>query len=196
MQDLEPQEANNFTEIPKRGGGFFGFVKNFLVFVLLIGVIVGSFWISFNLGRRILVPTKKLPQRRIQIEIPEPPAEIAGLQKLEDVADKVIEKASVQKAPVKKKTVSKPIPKQTTIKKTVAAAPSGHYYKVQAGVFNNKNNAVSLSKKLNASGFANFIRKLNSGWRVQAGAFRTKNRALVLQQLLTSKGFTSSLIYE
>jgi cell division septation protein DedD len=170
---------------PKRKSGFAGLIKNFLLLLLLAGIIVASFWVSFHLGKRILVPVKKIPERRIEVAIPEPPPSIAAMQRLEEVMIEELEKEE-QASVVVAKPKPKPKPKAGAI----------HYYKVQAGVFSEKNNAVGFAKKLGASGFETYIKKVSKGWRVQVGAFFKKAQALDLQNTLNAKGFKSIIIYE
>jgi N-acetylmuramoyl-L-alanine amidase len=185
-EQLEGSRIRN--DIPQQNG-FLTFLRSSFVFILLALVIIGSFWVSFNLGKKLLVPVKKdIP--KIEVAMPEPPVSIVDLQELEKAAEK--------EAAKKKAAVAKPKPKtarRTTYRRSYAAA-SGKYYKVQAGVFNSKSNALSLSKKLKTSGFETFIRKLSSGWRVQAGAYRSKKWAQKLQRSLRAKGFDSVLVYE
>ncbi|MFC1540511.1 SPOR domain-containing protein [Candidatus Margulisiibacteriota bacterium] len=200
METLDPtpyhNEGPDVVNIPKKGGGFLEFLKHSFLLVLLIGVIVSSFWVSFNLGKRLLVPVRKLPQRNIEIALPEPPAVIAALEEFEEVTVVAEEDLSplVKVVETPKAAQPKPEPKPT-VSRTVA--PSGaKYYKVQAGVFSDKANAFSQAQKLKASGFETFIRKVSQGWRVQAGAYFSKQWALNLQSSLKAKGFESVLIYE
>jgi hypothetical protein len=192
METLDPtpnqNEGPDVFNIPKKGGGFLAFLKHSILLVLLVGVIVSSFWVSFNLGKRLLVPVKKMPERNIEVALPEPLAAIAVLEEFEEVA--VV--AEEELLPVVEVVQPKPKP---AVKK--AAVPSGtKYYKIQAGVFSDKANAYSQAQKLRVSGFDTFIRKVSQGWRVQAGAYFNKKWALNLQRSLKAKGFESVLIYE
>jgi hypothetical protein len=176
------------NEIPQENR-FLAALKNLLVLLVLVAVIVGSFWVSFHLGRRLLVPVQKTPQQ-IKVAIPEPPPSIAHLQKLEDIEGITGEVRHIEVKPVTVTTVAR-------VRPTVGyTAGSGTYYKVQAGFFKVKSNAIALAGKLRASGFESFIRKIDSGWRVQAGAFKSKKWAQDLQRSLKAKGFESVLIYE
>lgn len=174
-------EDNKIEVPPKRKSGFAGLIKNLLLFLLLAGVIVASFWISFHLGKRILVPVKKIPEHKIEVAIPEPPPSIAAMQSLEEVSPPAVEK---------------PEPKPEPEPELEPKVETKHYYKVQAGVFSQKNNAVEFAKKLRASGFETYIKKVCKGWRVQVGAFSKKARAQHLQNTLKAKGFKSIVIYE
>lgn len=159
-------------------------LKNILIFVLLVVLILGSFWVSFSLGRRLLSPSRKAPVK-IEVAVPEPPASIAHLQKVAMA--------------VKKTTASKPAVKKTV--KQTAVCPSTtavkvRYYKIQAGWFSNKNSATALSERLIGDGFETLVKKSGKGWRVQTGAFRSKAGALNLQKSLKAKGYKSSIIVE
>jgi cell division protein FtsN len=157
-------------------------IKNIVLFLLLIALIVGSFWVSFNLGKKILSPVKK-PEKKIDVAIPEPPPSIAGLQSLEEL--EVVEEKTVM------------APKEKVEPVVTQRIPSvGPYYKVQAGYFNNKNNALNLSAKLQANGVDTFVRKIGKGYRVQAGAYSTKKWAIVQRDALKRKGFDAIIIFE
>ncbi|MDI6731948.1 MAG: SPOR domain-containing protein [Candidatus Margulisbacteria bacterium] len=152
-------------------------LRGLLVFVLLIGVIVGSFWISFELGKRVLGSAGNPPAKIIPVKIPEVPPEIAGLQE------------SVSTA--------------TTLKKVAAAAHEkqvkptrNQYYKVQAGVFKDKAGAEDLASMLKEEGIDHFIRKTAAGWRVQVGAYKTRAQAEARRTALKQKGYNPSIIIE
>ena len=180
-------------EAPKRKSGFLGFVKNFILFLLLAGIIIASFWVSFLLGKRILVPVKKIPEPRIEIAIPEPPPSIAALQEFEEVLEK--EKAESPQVTVGK-TEPKRVEEPNTTKETGYSQSGTQYYKVQAALYADKGRALELAQRLDASGFATYLKKANAGWRVQVGAFKKKSHALHLQRSLKIKGFESKIIYE
>ena len=97
-----------------------------------------------------------------------------------------------------KRVVKQPALPQPKVRKPSYSAPSSgsHYYKVQAGVFSSKADALSLSSELNANGFETFVRKTSQGWRVQVGAFQKKSQAESLRNSLSAKGFTATVFYE
>jgi hypothetical protein len=179
-QDVKPMR------IPSKSR-FSGFLKSLLLLLLLVALILGSFWISFNLGKRLLVPVKKPAPARIEVPIPEPPPSLAGLQRIEDLT---------KEAKPVAKPAAKPAAKAPVSAKVCAPQKPCQYYKVQAGFFVNKDNALNLAKKLQSNGFGTFLKKFKNGWRVQVGAFSSKARALQLQKSLKAKGFDSTLIYE
>ncbi len=188
----EPVDQEEQEMIPPRGSGFFGALKNLVLFVVLVAIIGASFWVSFLLGKRILVPVKNIPDQKIQVDIPEPPPSIAALQDVEELGldDEEFSKTTpttIKKAPVKKTISTRTYP---------VSSGGTRYYKVQAGYFSSRSSALSLASKLRASGFSTYVRKIGSGWRVQAGAYYTKTYAQNLQRSLKKKGFNSTLIYE
>ena len=184
----EESNPDRHIDIP-RGRGNLGLIKNALLFGLLVILIVGSFWVSFNLGRKILTPAGR-PEKKVDMVIPEPPDSIASLQSLEEIEE--IERKSMIVAPEErgKETVSK----DTTT--TTTTPPSGQYYKIQAGFFHGKSNATRLVNNLKGSGISAFMRQIGKGWRVQAGAYRSKTYAKIQQKALKSKGFDAIIIYE
>ncbi|KPJ67194.1 hypothetical protein AMJ44_07345 [candidate division WOR-1 bacterium DG_54_3] len=178
-------------EAPKRKNGFLGFVKNLILFLLLIGVIVASFRVSFLLGRRILVPIKKIPERKIDIVIPESPPSIAALQDLEEVME-----AELGEAESPRVTIAEAKPAAVAEPKIIKFQSGIHYYKVVAGLYTDKERATALVQDLSANGFGTYLKEMNAGWRVQVGAFKDKVRAQHLQRSLKIKGFDSKIVYE
>ena len=193
----------NFGQAAGTGkeNGLVALLKNALIFLVLIGVVAASFLVSFQLGRKILVPTKKVGQ--ITAAIPETPASIKSLQKLQAIMSS--ETAGKGKQPgelsnsssvtvSRKSKTGRKIKCLRTTRHAVAA--SGHYYKVQAGLFRRKANAAALADKLKASGIDVFIRRTGGRWRVQAGAYKTSNLAAAMRQTLSKLGYQSKVIYE
>lgn len=171
--------GKGIRERKKKNPKDFGWLKNLFVALLLVGIVVGSFWISYLIGKKMLVPVKPLPKRVI------PTPSITPEEVLKEVTTPPPPKIEVAKEETKA-----PSPKPAVTEKL-------HYYKVQAGVFKTKTEALSLAKKLDSSGFPTFVRKLENGmWRVQVGAFKTRNRAEILQGQLKTKGYSSTIIYE
>ncbi|MFH1347137.1 MAG: SPOR domain-containing protein [Candidatus Margulisiibacteriota bacterium] len=188
------EESKVMHDIPRRNR-FFSFIKSLFVFSLLAVIIVGSFWVSFNLGKKILVPVKKNMPNRIEAAIPEPPVSIVDLQEMDKIADKILEdeKASAVKQQPKPKTSRKIAYKAP---KPRYSSPSVKHYKVQAGLFSNKTSALNLARKLRAQGIEAFARSVSEGWRVQAGAYESKQWAQKQQSSLKAKGFDSTLVHE
>ena len=187
--DIEVSPEGN----QKRPNRFLRFLKSCFLFVLLIAVIGSSFWVSYLLGKRILVPVKNLPDRKIEVIIPEPPPSIAALEKAEIKIAAVSSKVLLVEEKVKNTSAKKT---EAAKKEKYASVDQKTYYKVQAGVCSDKTNAMDLAEKLNLSGFHTYLRRVSSGWRVQVGAFSKKVEALGLQNMLQSKGFSSTLLYE
>jgi cell division protein FtsN len=165
-------------------------LKNALIFLVLIGVVAASFLVSFQLGKKILVPTKKVGQ--ITAAVPETPASIKSLQKLQAIMS--AETAAKVQKPGKLSPKKAQCPPAGRARARRAA--SGHYYKVQAGLFRRKANAAALADKLKAAGIDVFIRRTGGRWRVQAGAYKTNNLAAAMQSTLSKLGYQSKVIYE
>ena len=177
-QDVSPK-LRDYDKIEKRSTGF---GKNLLILLFLIIVIIGSFWLSFQLGKRILSSDRQSTEDMVEMIIPEPPEAIKDMQREVSVSVEEIfpEAKIIETAP------------KTVVPKIVY----GKYYKVQAGYFVVKNNALNQAKSLRDKGFETFVKKVGKGWRVQVGAFRAKVRAKNLQSSLKSQGFESALVYE
>ena len=172
--------------------GLVALLKNVLIALVLIGVVAASFLVSFQLGKKILVPVKKVGQ--ITAAIPATPASIKSLQKLQTIMS--AEAAAKGKGPAKfsPKPAKCPPPAGRAFARRAA---SGHYYyKVQAGLFRRKADAAALADKLKAAGIDVFIRRTGGRWRVQAGAYKTRNLAAAMRSTLNKLGHQSKVIYE
>jgi len=205
----QDQAASRLSEEIPRENRFLAFLKHVLLFVVLFCVIVASFWVSFRLGKRILVPAKNKTDKKIEVAVPKPPPAIAKLNKLEDLKSivvdeevaELVEEEVVEEEKVAEVVVAKPEPKPKPMPKPrpkpkPEIADSTEFYKVQAGIFALREGAMELFKKLDANGFEALVIKTSRGWRVQAGAFRSQSYAKDLQSSLKAKGFDSVLIHE
>lgn len=166
-------------------------VKNLFIFLALLAIVVGSFWLSFQLGKKILVPVRK---PRIEVPIPEPPPSLKTLEKLQQAITKEVEEKTVK---VQKERVFLPPLKEVKKKTEIqSVCPGKKYYKVQAGWLKSKDRAIGLSEKLKSKGFEVFVKKIYGGWRVQVGAFKSKAKAEDLQKKLKREGFDAVIVYE
>ena len=223
--DQENEEQQKPTRRRPFIGVLFGFVRNLLVFVVLIGVIVGSFWVSFELGKKILFPAKNV-KSKIQVAVPEPPPSIMALQELEKIMSEgtgkgkkgksalpKVPKASAQAAKIAQKAAVEipkmelPLPPVSTtvravkpkiVKKAakVQKRSGNGFFKVQAGLFVEKDRAKELAAQINVAGYSTYLKKLDSGWRVQVGAYRNKSEAETLKNALEGKGIKSVVLFE
>lgn len=187
--DLNTTPQSDFPEKTETKRVSFLWLKNVFVFLVLIGVVVASFWISFQLGKRILTPANKLPPPRIDVAIPEPPPSIMAMQKLQEII------SSEAKAEVRVPKVEKRAARVRRAPVTVSSGES-HYYKIEAGLYGVDSQAKELADQVKAAGFDVFVKKVNSSWRVQAGAFKTRDEATAVSEELFKKGFKSKVIYE
>lgn len=197
--DNIPDVGEGATRIPpKKKGGFLGFLKTLLLLLILIAIIIASFWVSFLLGKRILVPVKEAPERKFEVSIQESQPTPQAMQRLEEIMLEAEEGEAAEPVKVEPKKVAKALPTVSkgyshTVKQDQNAQ---HYYKVVAEVFSSQSGAAALAEKLQAGGFATYIRRTDKGYRVQVGAFYRKSDAQRLQGSLRVKGFQSTIIYE
>jgi cell division protein FtsN len=198
--DIPGQVSRSEPPLPPeapRGNKFFGWLRGFFIFIALVLVVLASFWISFQLGKKILSPAKKFAEEKIKAEIPEPPPSIKSLQKLgitvSGEAKKHLERALGKVARAKPESIRER--KRTRIVKP-AVAGKQYYYKIQAGVFADRSEAQELAEKMKAAGISVFVRKVKAGWRVQAGAYNTRAAAAKMQSGLKQKGFDATIIHE
>jgi cell division protein FtsN len=183
----EPASRLN-QEIPKKNQVVES-SKNIALILILTIIIIGSFWVSFQLGKKLLVPVKKMPKEKIEVTIPEAPPSVAHLQKLEKLSG--LKSATKPTTPAPAVCATKPVVSNSTTK-----VVSGKYYKLQVGLFTYKSNAVNLTTKLTSCGLEAFYRSVKGKWRVQAGAYRKKSDALNAQKALKKKGYDSIIICE
>lgn len=198
MEDLnQEQQPDNPSPAEERHepNRFMSLVRSLSAFLILLAVVVASFWVSFQLGKRLFVPHRG-PERKIEVEIPAPPPALQELQKeMSKEAQALLPAPTREVHAVPKRTVCKKAAKPTKACQPKVAQGT-HYFKVQAGVFKNKASAQALAERIEAAGFSTYVKKVASGWRTQVGAFRIKKQAQALQKKLAGKGFKSIVIYE
>ncbi|MGB9613711.1 MAG: SPOR domain-containing protein [Candidatus Margulisiibacteriota bacterium] len=180
-EEYPTQELSSTPEPPK----VWLWLKNFFIFLALLAIVVGSFWLSFQLGKRILVPVKR---PKIEVSIPEPPPSLKALEQLQKALSP---EAVTKKEEIKKEEVIKKVAQPVLRKKG-----KGRYYKVQAGWFKDKIAAEGLAERLRNSGFEVYVKKVFGGWRVQVGAFVRKSSADLQKRKLIDQGFKALIILE
>lgn len=130
-------------------------IKNILLTLFFIGVIIGSFWVSFNIGKVILVPVKKSPSvEMITRESPTTPP--VHDNKSSDPTGKI--SFEVENVPIETSTITDEDYDVQTVKKEKTAAKSKPKMvsrkdaacgiRVQSGLFALAANAQSLAKKI------------------------------------------------
>lgn len=145
-------------------------LRNILLIILLIGIVIASFWVSFLIGQKMLTPTKKLPTKYM---IPEE-------------APLISPSITLEVETVGKK--SKPTTKKSRIEVREKVEEGGPWV-VQVGAFSKSANAMVLVKKIKSKGFSARQAKVGSLWRVYAGGFQTAAEAKEYQSRLLSAGF-------
>ncbi len=173
-----------------RENRFLALVKNILVFVVLLGIVLASFIVSFQLGKKILMPSKKAPEK-ITAAIPEPPPSLKSLQKLQAIMS-----SEATKKPARKSSARRHHKHYRRTGRAYHPVARGHYYKIEAGLFPDKDQADALAEKMKTSGIAIYIKPVGDNWRVQAGAYRLKAQADKAKAEIASKGFESKVIFE
>jgi hypothetical protein len=200
-------------DIKKSEGG--DFIKNIFIGLLLVGIVVGSFWISFLIGKKVLVPPiKNLPTFEVpvpktiskaEIEKATPVKEEPIIQEREikaiEVKAKLPKPVSVKKVQKAKKTaavktVAKAAAAKPAIKTPVEQTTGVKYYKIIVGTYEIVDEANALVSSLKSKGFQSYVKKVSGLYRVQAGAFDVKEKASPLVVKLKEKGFTPTIIVE
>ncbi len=132
-------------------------LKNLFLFLLLVAVIAGSFWVSFLMGKNILSPVKKVPtidlitsEANTMDEIARITFEVQSLT-LEGAAPKG-EKISAKKTESSEEYMKPKISHKRTLAPAVEQKIS-FAYKIQTGLFASRSNAQALVKSLKKQGY-------------------------------------------
>ena len=183
-------EREVIGDIRRSEGG--DFIKNFFVGLLLIAIVVGSFWVSFLIGKKILVPpVKNLPTTEVTMPQTVSPIEIEKAMPVKEVepAIKEIEIKAQLPRPI---AAPKPPAKVPAVKK-----PAGiKFYKVIVASVKTAEEAYNITASLKQNGFQSYVKVLAGSLRIQAGAFDTKDKAVPLVAKLKAKGFSPTIIIE
>lgn len=155
-----------------------GWLRNILLIILLIGIVVLSFWVSFLIGQKMLTPVRKLPTKYL---IPEEAPVIPSSITLE------VETVGKKAKSAKRMVISRPRVKVEAEPKVEAA--TGGVWVVQVGAFSKSANAAVLVKQLKAKGFSARQTKVGALFRVYAGGFLTAAEAKQYQSRLLGAGF-------
>jgi len=176
-------------------------IKNLIIFLVLITVIAGSFWISFLLGKNILTPVKKTPTSdifgsseadvldqigKITFEVEALTSEIGPASHETHEADDV--KADYMKPKIVSKRAA--IKQETNIEESVPENPS--QYEIQNGLFSIKNNATTLVQTINDLGYSSKMEKTNKYYRVYT-LVSSLQEAKKVAQHLQSKGLEAQI---
>lgn len=185
--------------------------------ILVIVLVIGSFWVSFYIGKKILTPKKMLPEMSgFETKLDEQKSELPKFfipeKKVSKVALTEKKKEVVKKDPFfpeKKKKVTKKVIKTVAVKpvkkesaataktKAVVTETEAKLFKVQVMVVDSKDKALEEMKKLEAKGMEVYANDTGDGkFSVQAGAFKNKANALKIVNDLKAKGFSGKIISE
>ncbi|MFA4967227.1 MAG: SPOR domain-containing protein [Candidatus Margulisiibacteriota bacterium] len=169
----------------------FRWFRNLALVAALIAVIVLSFWISFLIGKRMLVPVKKIPTQYLitdeaKLELPpEITLEVEGLtfESGAFVSKKppLLKKHAVEKTTLRKHKRAAPV---VEIKKAAIGA-----YTVQVGSFSHRKNAQALVAGLKQKGFTGTIIVSGKWFKVCSGNFEDKEQAVQYLEKLGASGF-------
>jgi hypothetical protein len=160
----------------------FKLIRSLALIIALIAVIILSFWISFLIGNKMLVPIKKIPTQYLitdeaKLELPpEISLEVEGLT--------FESGALVAKKPAVKKEI--PARKQIVRGKPVSAKGA---YTVQLGSFSRRANAEALINDLKKKGFVGRLIISGKWFRVDSGSFNSLAPAHSQQKKLSAAGF-------
>lgn len=199
-------------------------LKNLVLTFLLMVVIAGSFWVSYLIGKQILIPAKPLPVKTdlfksspdmsetkesgisIEVETSDSPIKIIEpedlvSEKTEETKTAPVVKINAPEAPVVTE-IKVEEKKAAEVKETAKPAAAvqtkvttAGQYKVQAGAFRNYNNALNQINLLKNKGFSATYQKVGTLYRVFAGDFNSLANAKKLVASLESSGFQAIIKY-
>lgn len=200
-----PPERGMAGDIRRSEGG--DFIKNIFLGLLLVGIVVGAFLISFFLGFIYFrAPVKNLPS----IEIPLPkavtqseiekavpaPKELAPEPEIKEREITAVEKTARLPKPVSPVKLATPKKIPVKLPLTVKLKTSAKMYKVIVGTFDTAAAANALATELKSKGFQSYSKKVGSAYRVQAGAFDTNSKTVPLVVKLKAAGYNPTIIVE
>ncbi|MBU0574377.1 MAG: SPOR domain-containing protein [Candidatus Margulisiibacteriota bacterium] len=160
-------------------------LKNILLVVLLIAIIVASFWVSFLVGKQMLSPVKQNPLRGET----SPLVESEDKMTFEVVTETIVSGETTSKVQPEKTKIPE-VKEKVVPAKTVARAPAASaVYKVQAGAFSSYTNAVNLKDTLLSSGYPAVVEKSGGLWKVKIGPYYSYASARSSAERLTAKGY-------
>ncbi|KAF0133743.1 MAG: hypothetical protein FD145_1133 [Candidatus Saganbacteria bacterium] len=152
-------------------------IKNVSFVLVLVLVIVVSFWISFMIGKRMLLPARKIPTNLMVTEASNLSSEIS------------LEGAGVSFETVRPKVEPKVEVVQKLPEKIEAGDIKTGKYTIQVGAFSVYNNAKKLLEELNKIGFKARITPSENVYRVSSGKFETLNSAGAHLKKISSAGY-------
>lgn len=194
--------------------------------ILVVLLVVSSFWVSFFIGKSLLAPAKRLPEmdfEKLDAQFEEARAALESVTgeasvmptvesaPVKETAEKKPAVAEPAKAPeVKKEVVKKDLfyPPKKTVAKTAAipavkpkaasvTSSSVKLFRVQTPLLDGKDKTVDIMKNLEGAGFEVYARDEGSGkFTIQMGAFKKRSNAENLLDQLKSKGFSGEIIEE
>ena len=155
---------------------------------------MGSFSVSFMIGKRILVPTKKIPTKSflIEKELEKSPLSEEISIEVETTAREMDKLASKYLAEEKiEEKIEVPAPKEPVVKESNKRVTSFGEYYVQVGAYSYHSNALNFKKELEGKGFSASVVKKGKYYRVYAGSFSTMSQAKAQVAKLKSAGYES-----
>jgi hypothetical protein len=183
----------------RKRSGFSGWLRSLILTLFLIGIVVGSFWVAFNLGANMLSPVRKLTgEKKVEPQkTKEKPK--ALIERLDHIFEQELEKVKEidQKGKEPAKAIALPPEKAAVkiepVKETSTVYPAGKYF-VQAGVFSHINNAMTMVSNLEEKGLNASYERYGKYYRVKVGNKTDRNTALKLAQRTRSLGFEAIVV--
>lgn len=195
--------------------------KNYWVFGLAVLVVLGSFGLSYQIGKMIFIPVKGLPTAQApdenngpsqagQSEVPTPDVEVTplavpaaesgdqptGSRQAEPAAKPTRPSPSAQAVTVKKPVEPKPAVQPAaarTLEITSFSQTENKVYKVQVGPYATRDRADEVSGQLKQKDLPAFATAAGSLWKVQVGAFKNIDLAKDLTGQLKSDGYPAAI---
>ncbi|MBU0687435.1 MAG: SPOR domain-containing protein [Candidatus Margulisbacteria bacterium] len=199
----------------QKGFNVFKLIKSAAVAVVLLFIIVASFWVSYTIGKNLIGSYRTADKAAVNAEDSARNEELDRLaeailtesKKMENGGVVVGEEVVEEEVEVAAETPAKEdhaaeaatlAEAKAEVETAATATTSGkQYYKIIAGTYVDTAKAQDNARALQKAGFQTFIRKVPSGdYRVQIGAFYKKSQADTLAASANGKGFDAKIILE
>jgi cell division protein FtsN len=143
-----------------------GWIKNIFLVIILVVVIVASFYVSFTVGKKMLSPESGAPVRNFVVPetMPALPPRVTLEAPAVTIITKEARKPPVKKVPtveaspvmrkIIKKVITRPVTRVPAAKSTRSARKAKEFYTIQLGAFSHIKNAENFQEEVVKKGFA------------------------------------------
>ncbi|GBR76472.1 protein SPOR superfamily [Candidatus Termititenax persephonae] len=184
-----------------------GCLKNTLFVIICFLVVIGSFWLSYLVGARFLLPGRNVSS---SFSVTRGVNKLKRLMSSQDIVKNETAFGSYTRPPIQQPVVppevrytpaapplqSSPPPPAPKLApparpKAVPAAQGGTMYRVVVGNFDTKQEAQDVLENIKADGFPVYMYNADGKYRLQIGAFKSKALATALLNKAAEYGYNA-----